>query len=98
MVDLTNPRLIYAKGFLFLLAGLLAASLLVLAMPTWRNVMLLCMTVWCFCRFYFFVFYVIEHYVDGSYRFAGLFDFVRYCMKRSADGASQPDEPRSLNR
>ena len=98
MVDLTNPRLIYAKGFLFLLAGLLSASLLLVTMPTWRNAVLLCMTVWCFCRCYYFAFYVIQHYVDGRYRFAGLFDFARYCLKPSADGASQPDEPRSLNR
>ncbi|MCP4783176.1 MAG: hypothetical protein GY903_07915 [Fuerstiella sp.] len=44
MVDLTSPRLIYAKGFLFLLCGVMSASLLVLAIPTWRNVILLCMT------------------------------------------------------
>jgi hypothetical protein len=25
-----------------------------------------------FCRFYYFAFYVIEHYVDPGYRFSGL--------------------------
>ena len=31
--------------------------------------------VWCFCRFYYFAFYVIEHYVGASYRFSGLLSF-----------------------
>ncbi|HIE96290.1 MAG TPA: hypothetical protein EYG03_10910 [Planctomycetes bacterium] len=91
MVDLTNPRLIYAKGFLFLLCGLMSASLLLLTMPTWRNVILLSMTVWCFCRCYYFAFYVIEHYVDGRYRFAGLFDFAKYCMKRRNNSSTDGD-------
>ena len=97
MADLTNPRLIYAKGFLFLLCGLMSASLLLLIMPGWRNVFLLCTTVWCFCRFYFFVFYVIEHYVDSSYRFDGLIDFMRYRARRSnarcAGKSGRSDEP-----
>jgi hypothetical protein len=38
----------------------------------------LALSVWCFCRFYYFAFYVIEHYVDPGYRFAGLWSFVRY--------------------
>ncbi|MGE5612293.1 MAG: hypothetical protein ACM359_23800 [Bacillota bacterium] len=82
MADLKNPRLIYAKGFLFLFAGLLSAGLLVLENPTIRTVLLLGLAVWCFARFYYFVFYVIEHYVDSQYRFAGLWSFVRYLMAR----------------
>jgi hypothetical protein len=39
--------------------------------------------VWCFCRSYYFAFYVIEHYVDPSYRFSGLWSFVRYLLSRS---------------
>ena len=34
MADLTSPRLIYFKGFLFLCAGSLAAGLLILEHPT----------------------------------------------------------------
>ena len=82
MGDLSDPRLIYAKGFLFLLCGLISASLLVLTMPHGRDVFLLCVTIWSFCRFYFFLFYVIEHYVDDHYRYAGLTDFLRSYVKR----------------
>jgi hypothetical protein len=44
--------------------------------------LLLAVAVWSFARFYYFAFYVIEHYVDPGYRFAGLWDFVRYLLRR----------------
>jgi hypothetical protein len=81
MKDLTNPGWVKAKGILFLLTGLLAAALLLIEQPSWRNVFLLALAVWCFCRFYYFAFYVIEHYVDPSYRFSGLWSFVRYLLR-----------------
>jgi uncharacterized membrane-anchored protein len=80
MADITNPRLIWIKGGLFLLLGLIAAGLLVLQNPTATTVLLLILCVWAFCRFYYFAFYVIEHYVDPSFRFAGLLDFLRYAI------------------
>jgi hypothetical protein len=81
MPDITNPTLIYVKGFLFLLAGFLASALLVLEQPTLKVVFLLAVAVWCFARFYYFAFYVIEHYVDPGYRFSGLCSFVRYLLR-----------------
>jgi hypothetical protein len=91
MADITNPKLIYAKGFLFLFAGLLAAALLVLEHPTLKVAALLAVTVWCFARFYYFAFYVIEHYVDPGYRFAGLWSFARYLLRKRKQPA--PGEP-----
>ena len=82
MGDLKNPALIYVKGFLFLFCGILAAVLLVLEQPTLKVALLLSLAIWCFARFYYFAFYVIEHYVDANYRFAGLFSFVRYLVTR----------------
>jgi uncharacterized RDD family membrane protein YckC len=83
VADLTNPKLIYAKGFMFLTAGIAAAALLLCECPSLKAGFLLAVTVWCFARFYYFAFYVIEHYVDPGYRFAGLIDFARYlCRKR----------------
>lgn len=86
MADLKNPKLIYAKGFLFLLGGLLASGLLVLEHPTLKMILLLAVAVWCFVRFYYFAFYVIEHYVDPDYRFTGLGAFVRYLLRRRNPG------------
>lgn len=82
MKDLTNPRWIKLKGALFLSLGILAGALLILEQPTLRIVALLCLTVWCFCRAYYFAFYVIEHYVDPGYRFAGLWSFARYVFAK----------------
>jgi hypothetical protein len=84
MADLTNPKWIYTKGFLFLLAGAMASALLLLDNPSWQTALLLAVAVWCFARFYYFAFYVIEHYVDPGYRFAGLWSFARYLLRRRA--------------
>ena len=82
MRDLTSPKLIYLKGFLFLACGALAGGALLVDNPTVRTALLLALCVWCFCRFYYFCFYVIGHYVDPAYRFAGLWSVARYFMGR----------------
>ena len=90
MKDLTDPRWIKAKGFLFLFTGALAAVLLLLEDFTLRHAALLLICVWSFCRAYYFAFYVIERYVDPSYRFSGLGSFVRYYfLQRPANRAER---------
>ena len=83
MKDLTDARLIKLKGILFLVIGVLSAVLLILEEPTLKVGVLLAICVWCFCRFYYFAFYVIEHYVDPGYKFSGLWSFVKYMVKRT---------------
>ena len=78
MNDLTSPTWIKVKGLLFLLIGLLSSTLLILEQPSLKIAVLLAIAVWCFCRFYYFAFYVIEHYVDPAFRFSGLWSFVGY--------------------
>src|SRR5688572_1135127 len=82
MKDITSPGLIKLKGLLFLLVGLLAAALLLIEHPSLKAAVLLFIAVWCFCRFYYFAFYVIEHYVDSRFRFSGLWSFCRYLVER----------------
>ena len=79
--DLKDPRALYLKGALFLLCGVLGAVGVLLENPTLRAALLLAVTIWCFCRAYYFAFYVIEHYVDPGYRFAGLIDFARHLWR-----------------
>jgi hypothetical protein len=93
MTDLKNPRLIYLKGFVFLVIGLLAAALLILERPTAKVAFLLAVAIWAFARLYYFMFYVIEHYVDPTYKFAGIWSFVRYVMRRYRSGRRE-DSPR----
>ena len=87
MKDLTSPAWIKVKGILFLFVGLLAATLLIVEQPTWKTVLLLAVSVWCFCRFYYFAFYVIERYVDPGYRFTGLWSFACYLLRRRKRGS-----------
>ena len=82
MKDITSPAWIKFKGILFLVVGLCSAGLLMAECPTIKVALLLGIAVWCFCRFYYFAFYVIEHYVDPGYRFSGLWSFARYLMSR----------------
>lgn len=81
-MDLKDARLIYLKGFLFLLGGLMTSFLIIAETPSLKVAVLLGLAIWCFCRFYYFAFYVIEHYVDGKYKFAGLLDFARHLIGR----------------
>ena len=83
MKDLTSPTWIKLKGALFLLLGITAAVLLWLESPTWKTALLLMLALWCFCRAYYFAFYVIEHYVDPAYKFSGLGSFVAYLLRRN---------------
>ena len=80
--DLKSRTAIYAKGFAFLAIGATAGLLILMEAGNFKIGLLLAICVWSFCRFYYFAFYVIEHYVDGSYRFAGLIDFTRYMLGR----------------
>src|SRR5262249_6937286 len=86
MKDLTDPRWIKLKGILFLVIAALSSTLLILEKPTLKVGLLLAISIWCACRFYYFAFYVIEHYVDSSYRFSGLWSFAVYLLtKRGKD-------------
>ncbi|HWA84089.1 MAG TPA: hypothetical protein VG820_11670 [Fimbriimonadaceae bacterium] len=80
--DLTSRRAILLKGWLFLLLGLLAGGSLLALDFSWQNAVLLLVALWAFCRWYYFMFYVIEHYVDPSFKFAGLSSFLRYSFSR----------------
>ena len=80
MKDLASPFWIKFKGALFLILGCGAGALLVLEQPTLRVAALLALTVWSFCRAYYFAFYVIERYVDPGFRFSGLISFARYAL------------------
>lgn len=82
MKDLTNPGWIKAKGILFLIIGIVSAVMLMIECPSWSAAALLVIAIWCFCRFYYFAFYVIEHYVDPGYRFSGLWSFFGYLISK----------------
>lgn len=97
MTDIKDVRLLWFKGGLFLFLGCMAAGLLILQARNWTEVALLAVTIWAFCRAYYFAFYVIENYVDPSYRFAGLISFAQYafagrlsaCQRHAGEGLDE---------
>ena len=82
MADIKSPTLLYLKGLLMLVVGILASVLLLLDRFDIRSAVLFAVAVWGFCRAYYFAFYVIQHYIDPEYRFAGLSSLIRYWIKR----------------
>ena len=81
--NLTHRRVICAKGLLFALGGALASALLLIDSPSFKTAGLLAIAVWCFARFYYFAFYVMQKYVDPEYRFAGLWSAVWFLASRT---------------
>lgn len=88
MGNLTDARLIWLKGGLFAVLGVIASAIVFTKLPEISDGIVFAIAVWAFCRAYYFAFYVIQHYVDPNYRFAGLFDFARYAIL-----GHQPDTP-----
>ncbi len=72
MRDLSSKGLIVAKGLMFLALAGVTAALLLLEAPSLRVAALIAILVWASCRFYYFLFYVLQHYVDPGLRYAGL--------------------------
>jgi hypothetical protein len=89
MRDLSSKDLIVAKGLLFMGLAAGAAALLLLETPSLRMAALLAILVWSSCRFYYFLFYVLQHYVDPNFRYAGLLAMLGQ-LRRSR--SSRPDE------
>ena len=80
--DLKSARLMYLKGFLFLLAGCAASAGIVVECGSARVALLLAIAIWSFCRLYYFLFYVIEKYIDPSFKFAGIIPALQYIFGR----------------
>ena len=80
--DIKSKRLLHAKGFLFLLIGLLAGGTILFESQNFRTDFLLAMAIWGFCRFYYYLFYVLENYIGRNQKYAGIWDAIRFVFKR----------------
>jgi hypothetical protein len=84
--DLSNPAWIHLKGWLFLLLAVIASVGLLIQNPSWENLAFLGIALWGACRWYYYMFYVIEKYVDPSYKFSGLSSLLGYLYKQKKGG------------
>jgi len=90
MGDLTSKPAIVLKGFLFLVLVVGSAGVLYLGKPSWRTAFLLVVLIWSSSRLYYFLFYVLERYVDSSLRYSGIWALLRAVLRhRSITRASQ---------
>jgi hypothetical protein len=80
MSDLKSPTLIHLKGWMFLIILLASLAILVIENPNIRSVALLLLIAWSSARFYYYLFYVIEEYIDPEYKFSGVVSAVRYFL------------------
>jgi hypothetical protein len=86
MPDITSPRVLYVKAGLFVVTGVLASAAILIDHPSLKVAGLLALAIWSFARAYYFAFYVIEHYIDPSQRYAGVVSFLRYLFRRRGHG------------
>lgn len=99
MPDLKKPLLIHLKGWLFLLILTVAAGLLIFQLPHWRTVGLVTLVIWGSARFYYYLFYVIEKYIDPDYKFSGVLSAVQYLLRSRDDKLDEPGgDPSQSNR
>lgn len=83
--DIKSRRLLIAKGLLFLILGILAIAAILFENQNLRTAALLLIAIWAFCRFYYFLFYVLEHYAGSNRKYAGLIDAILHILKSKND-------------
>jgi hypothetical protein len=66
MTDLKSKKWIVAKGTMFAGIAVATAGIILTETPSLRLAVLLSLLVWASCRFYYFLFYVLEQYVDWT--------------------------------
>lgn len=94
--DLTTPWLIHLKGVLFVIIGVASGGILLWESPNLRTAALLGLTIWASCRFYYYLFYVLDRYLGRSRRFASATDGLLFLLKRC--GTAKTSRDRMKNR
>jgi hypothetical protein len=82
MTDITSKKVIVLKGILFLLIVIGSSMVILIKQPTLMAVLALCVLIWASARFYYFLFYVLERYVDPSLRYSGLLALLSALLQR----------------
>ena len=82
MGDLRSRKLIVLKGVLFFLLALMASAYSLCEFPLWIRIIALMTGLWAFARFYYFLFYVLEKYVDQNLKYTGIYDLILSLLKK----------------
>jgi hypothetical protein len=82
MTDITSRKLIVVKGIPFLLIIVGSSALILLKEPTLTAATAVFVLIWASARFYYFIFYVLEKYVDPGLRYSGLLSLGAALLRR----------------
>jgi hypothetical protein len=85
MGDVKSKKVIVVKGMFFLGIIVGSAALLFLDRPSVQSAVLLVVLVWASARFYYYLFYVLEKYVDPSLQYSGLIALMTALARRRRD-------------
>jgi len=80
--DLQSKKWIVLKGVLFLLLAVFAAAGLLLQSFRVETAALLAICVWASCRLYYFLFYVLQNYVDPTFKYRGILDALVFLTRK----------------
>jgi len=80
------------KAILFVVVGVTSALVLLQQSPNFLTAVLLATCIWAFARTYYFAFYVVERYIDESYRFSGLLSAVLFVYRTVLARGARPHQ------
>ena len=77
MADLKSEYIIVIKGLLFISITAVSAIGIAIYCPRIEVIALLLILIWASARSYYFLFYVLEKYVDPKLKYTGLIDLIK---------------------
>ena len=82
MPDIKSKNLIVIKGLLFITIVIASTIGIIFYCPRPAVIGLLIILIWSSARSYYFLFYVLEKYVDPNLKYTGLIDLIKKIKKR----------------
>jgi hypothetical protein len=86
MTELQSKKLIVLKGILFMVITLTCSGLIYFYCPKLIVAVLLLILIWASARAYYFLFYVLEKYVDPAFKYSGLLDLLKAIRAHDREG------------
>ena len=82
MSDLKSSKLMYLKAALFVTIATASAALLLFENPSIRTGLLVALFGWASARAYYFLFYVIQTYIDGDFKYSGIVSCLKHLASK----------------
>ena len=81
MADLKSKKMIVIKGLMFISIVIISTIVIAIYCPRKEVIALLLILIWASARSYYFIFYVLEKYVDPKLKYTGLIDLIKNIRK-----------------